>query len=105
PDHRPECRLIPSHPLFPCTTLFRSEEILRAVSLDVLLGEELDDGLGHRQPTRRVHRWCSFSGPRLWCHTAPTLQVRDSKRPGASDRKSTRLNSSHSQISYAVFCL
>src|SRR2546430_8784265 len=25
--------------------------------------------------------------------------------PGAADRKSTRLNSSHSQISYAVFCL
>src|SRR2546427_4329293 len=26
-------------------------------------------------------------------------------RPGEGDRKSTRLNSSHSQISYAVFCL
>src|SRR5688572_32079733 len=26
-------------------------------------------------------------------------------KPGAGDRKSTRLNSSHSQISYAVFCL
>src|SRR5256886_5582741 len=26
-------------------------------------------------------------------------------RPAAEDRKSTRLNSSHSQISYAVFCL
>src|SRR5205085_10696984 len=26
-------------------------------------------------------------------------------RPWSSDRKSTRLNSSHSQISYAVFCL
>src|SRR2546430_6994100 len=32
---------------------------------------------------------------------------RDSRRPSAGrrDRKSTRLNSSHSQISYAVFCL
>src|SRR5688572_31680840 len=27
------------------------------------------------------------------------------RRPQAQDRKSTRLNSSHSQISYAVFCL
>src|SRR2546430_7350846 len=27
------------------------------------------------------------------------------RRPGCRDRKSTRLNSSHSQISYAVFCL
>src|SRR5438270_10271758 len=32
--------------------------------------------------------------------------VRTSGRPGVGeDRKSTRLNSSHSQISYAVFCL
>src|SRR2546430_1341357 len=29
----------------------------------------------------------------------------DSVEPGCRDRKSTRLNSSHSQISYAVFCL
>src|SRR5688572_32496789 len=29
----------------------------------------------------------------------------DARRAGAADRKSTRLNSSHSQISYAVFCL
>src|SRR5688572_13836870 len=38
------------------------------------------------------------------------LQARDSTkrraaRPAVEDRKSTRLNSSHSQISYAVFCL
>src|SRR2546430_7351820 len=38
-------------------------------------------------------------------------RVRDERRPeahqdsGDQDRKSTRLNSSHSQISYAVFCL
>src|SRR6266478_8900611 len=30
---------------------------------------------------------------------------RGRERPGNGDRKSTRLNSSHSQISYAVFCL
>src|SRR2546427_5613430 len=29
----------------------------------------------------------------------------DNEGPGGKDRKSTRLNSSHSQISYAVFCL
>src|SRR2546430_12621353 len=36
-----------------------------------------------------------------------TADVKASCRPttGVSDRKSTRLNSSHSQISYAVFCL
>src|SRR2546430_5592564 len=32
----------------------------------------------------------------------PSIMLRDRIRP---DRKSTRLNSSHSQISYAVFCL
>src|SRR5256886_3893074 len=39
----------------------------------------------------------------LW----PTFQTAEAieKRPSGSDRKSTRLNSSHSQISYAVFCL
>src|SRR5256886_4177392 len=31
--------------------------------------------------------------------------VRPIRRSPSSDRKSTRLNSSHSQISYAVFCL
>src|SRR5438045_8024925 len=31
--------------------------------------------------------------------------ARGGKRPGARDRKSTRLNSSHLGISYAVFCL
>src|SRR5688572_31972465 len=33
------------------------------------------------------------------------LQERNLWRDGLRDRKSTRLNSSHSQISYAVFCL
>src|SRR5438270_5545756 len=35
----------------------------------------------------------------------PTAQHRRNARDGSTDRKSTRLNSSHSQISYAVFCL
>src|SRR2546430_13430434 len=33
------------------------------------------------------------------------VQRRTEPEPDGSDRKSTRLNSSHSQISYAVFCL
>src|SRR5438270_10542738 len=38
---------------------------------------------------------------------SPTLpaEPRGPQHPQATDRKSTRLNSSHSQISYAVFCL
>src|SRR2546427_8171325 len=47
------------------------------------------------------------------CVRSPALRIRRTPRaaraghrdPGPQDRKSTRLNSSHSQISYAVFCL
>src|SRR2546430_13551770 len=35
----------------------------------------------------------------------PTVTVRNWAARSSTDRKSTRLNSSHSQISYAVFCL
>src|SRR5688572_31579142 len=36
---------------------------------------------------------------------APAEAAQDARRGAQEDRKSTRLNSSHSQISYAVFCL
>src|SRR2546430_3717795 len=42
-------------------------------------------------------RWCSS--------TTPTARMYPQPAAGPADRKSTRLNSSHSQISYAVFCL
>src|SRR2546427_3560033 len=43
----------------------------------------------------------------LRCHAlaAHMAKARSSQRAHDRDRKSTRLNSSHSQISYAVFCL
>src|SRR5688572_33496449 len=49
---------------------------------------------GDRRP-RPTH------GPQRHRHRAGTVRL----RLRAQDRKSTRLNSSHSQISYAVFCL
>src|SRR2546427_931423 len=45
-----------------------------------------------------LHR---VGGDALPVHVTVSL----AERPGHVDRKSTRLNSSHSQISYAVFCL
>src|SRR5688572_32364697 len=45
---------------------------------------------------------------RNWKRANPSrfrFTVTSSSTPDAIDRKSTRLNSSHSQISYAVFCL
>src|SRR3712207_7946004 len=71
----------PRSTLFPYTTLFRSSR-----------------GCGDRvlRP-RPTHRWTPAFGP-------------DHRRGAAldgqdQDRKSTRLNSSHANISYAVFCL
>src|SRR2546427_2609830 len=47
--------------------------------------------------------WCGFSCPQT-VYTENFMWV-ERKVEGDRDRKSTRLNSSHSQISYAVFCL
>src|SRR2546430_9397175 len=71
----------PRSTLFPYTTLFRSRFNV----------EVLDQRLGTAADIAKVQ------------YTAPrnrNVPVRMQK-----DRKSTRLNSSHSQISYAVFCL
>src|SRR5437879_7393610 len=73
--------LQPRSTLFPYTTLFRSvgrvgEDLFRHVVLDERAGAVLEREEGrHARNTRRL------------------------------DRKSTRLNSSHRCISYAVFCL
>src|SRR2546430_6865953 len=77
----------PRSTLFPYTTLFRSHH-------------------GHGQePWKERHR---AARGRLVA-TAPTpgrfRRDRGGHTVGRQDRKSTRLNSSHSQISYAVFCL
>src|SRR5256885_7588902 len=70
----------PRSTLFPYTTLFRSETGGRGRSRGGL-------GQGNR-PARRAHG-----------------RPRRGADQGRSDRKSTRLNSSHLVISYAVFCL
>src|SRR3712207_9396716 len=82
-------RLPPRSTLFPYTTLFRSPR---------------RRGLGHArrlQPRRAVALGRQRAAPR---------RPREAERQGQRralrlDRKSTRLNSSHANISYAVFCL
>src|SRR2546430_8289248 len=85
----------PRSTLFPYTTLFRSmvpEPALR----EVVARGVLDDGLRtHDQPARRRRQLGQEGG-------VGGTQVEPHRH---RDRKSTRLNSSHSQISYAVFCL
>src|SRR2546430_14396360 len=73
----------PRSTLFPYTTLFRSLRRGRHRRI-----RERRDGSGDRPVTRL---WVRRDG--------------DARGGRAGDRKSTRLNSSHSQISYAVFCL
>src|SRR5206468_11084490 len=96
----------PRSTLFPYTTLFRSEEIANPCPTGA--------------PWKQTPGWTSWGGgltnarfhsateaglsadalPRLalkWAFAFPDTST--------LDRKSTRLNSSHDQISYAVFCL
>src|SRR2546430_15451769 len=81
----------PRSTLFPYTTLFRSPARLPRLQHQPL-GRAVGDlpgGWSHLGPARRL-------GERPTGAECPLTAV---------DRKSTRLNSSHSQISYAVFCL
>src|SRR5258705_4570210 len=79
----------PRSTLFPYTTLFRSG--LRAAPLAALPRDPLDD-LSRAQRGRAGG-------------DAARLPARGLRRRALRDRKSTRLNSSHLGISYAVFCL
>src|SRR5207249_12285015 len=63
-----------------------------------LLGEELQEPRGHAAPD---HRGDVQQVPRIVPKAAHSGREQGSYR----DRKSTRLNSSHVSISYAVFCL
>src|SRR2546427_1351862 len=71
---------------------------------DLLLA--LQHRLGSRPALAQVPHGDGLHGARLTCFTTlgPTGQIGATSLE-TRDRKSTRLNSSHSQISYAVFCL
>src|SRR5438034_8556862 len=84
-------RLTPRSTLFPYTTLFRSRAGGSAL---------------HNLHFER--RWIRANHAKLRVCRDFTHRDRDFSRPrkiAGEDRKSTRLNSSHTVISYAVFCL
>src|SRR3712207_8216164 len=83
---------------FPYTTLFRSERA-RAGRVPGSRGEARQVPTTGGDVEQRVPRVVLLDDVPL--HTGSTSRVED-RRP---DRKSTRLNSSHANISYAVFCL
>src|SRR3712207_6958096 len=78
----------PRSTLFPYTTLFRSQVGQQGRDCD---GEALGIGPAQEQAAEQDQP----------CQR----QVDDARPVNVGDRKSTRLNSSHANISYAVFCL
>src|SRR5437667_3550903 len=80
--------LPPRSTLFPYTTLFRSEPFRASAKVDQLAQAHTGNGLG-RCGDCFDHCRSSSCGAKAF----------------RKDRKSTRLNSSHITISYAVFCL
>src|SRR3712207_8452908 len=81
----------PRSTLFPYTTLFRSAQAER---------EAVAPGSDAGQSAPRTSSKKSARGTQA---SAPAARAQQSA--AAEDRKSTRLNSSHANISYAVFCL
>src|SRR2546422_6959113 len=79
----------PRSTLFPYTTLFRSNFPSHLPIPDEVL---------------RIAKKLEDSGYETWCVGGDPGQLARSREPRL-DRKSTRLNSSHGYISYAVFCL
>src|SRR2546427_1681731 len=89
----------PRSTLFPYTTLFRS-------------GREFESRHADQNAKLLTETSGAFCFVRSFFFAlsilramAPCREEQDRKREKKRDRKSTRLNSSHSQISYAVFCL
>src|SRR5690606_39300703 len=97
----------PTYTPFPYTTLFRSSREGRAIS-GVSMGGYGALTIGLRHPSM----FCSIgaqSGALDFARSARAkLEAGDPPQrnvaPPPQDRKSTRLNSSHVKISYAVFC-
>src|SRR2546430_7607796 len=87
----------PRSTLFPYTTLFRSmaTDFLKNVStFHSVSNTDFSSAFPHLYQDVRTHL----------ANTAVSAPMRE-RFEKLLDRKSTRLNSSHSQISYAVFCL
>src|SRR2546430_6079113 len=81
-------------PLFPSTPLFRSHG-----------PRPMQSSAPHDAPASFVVHGKHMTGNRVAIATFAVLTATCAFAQATEDRKSTRLNSSHSQISYAVFCL
>src|SRR3712207_7288709 len=91
----------PRSTLFPYTTLFRSDAGIE-LGLHPLVAEPLAPG--HEVVDRALRAIAVVDLDRVAAAANLGLHARE-RVGGLADRKSTRLNSSHANISYAVFCL
>src|SRR5256885_7690003 len=89
----------PRSTLFPYTTLFRSRDLNPARGRCRPVEHDASDGVGRSKRSRG----CADANKRNEGDERPSHTVWIGTAIG--DRKSTRLNSSHLVISYAVFCL
>src|SRR3712207_9263366 len=86
----------PRSTLFPYTTLFRS--MIGWFRGDDILLDTFSAGPEDGGESGGVAGWCKVG-------RRSEEEVKETTWPTRLDRKSTRLNSSHANISYAVFCL
>src|SRR5438034_8172407 len=93
----------PRSTLFPYTTLFRSDVGVGVGRVDVDLGADVHVQLRPGEGQLRLRRLELRARAIAVDRRLPPAQPRLGQL--ARDRKSTRLNSSHTVISYAVFCL
>src|SRR5206468_10547518 len=95
----------PRSPLFPYTTLFRSQIPVwhDTASLFNHMIVQLGDDPYRSDIDRRLGMLYATADPPDWDKAEQAFSRGVQANP--RDRKSTRLNSSHDQISYAVFCL
>src|SRR3712207_6954482 len=90
----------PRSTLFPYTTLFRSRVVQALVEVRFAR-----TGCGRHHLGRQLERARIVEGRRIAQPLEQVERERDQDPSRRRDRKSTRLNSSHANISYAVFCL
>src|SRR2546430_8029649 len=97
----------PRSTLFPYTTLFRSAGPPRSGARRRKKAGRHDGATRGNSLYRCVGGWVVGCEGTPHPHTHPPTHSKHRRflRQKLVDRKSTRLNSSHSQISYAVFCL
>src|SRR3712207_7730928 len=96
----------PRSTLFPYTTLFRSAQLTHERENDLLRAiGEFPRVLTSAAELRAPHRVARYLEELAGTYHRFYDSCRVLPRGDEEDRKSTRLNSSHANISYAVFCL